>query len=167
MSELIYLLAAVLFILSIRGLSAPRSARLGNFLGIAGMTLAIVAALALIPPERLLPVVLALAAGGVIGVVSGQKVRMTALPQMIAAFNGLGGLAGGFFAARGGDQKQNGPRARRPPTAPIISPLPSAWSSARWPSPVPWSPLPNLRGCCRAKPCCFLSSIRLTCCFRS
>ena len=87
MSELIYLLAAVLFILSIRGLSAPRSARLGNFLGIAGMTLAIVAALALIPPERLLPVVLALAAGGVIGVVSGQKVRMTALPQMIAAFN--------------------------------------------------------------------------------
>lgn len=62
MSELIYLLAAVLFILSIRGLSAPRSARLGNFLGIAGMTLAIVAALALIPPERLLPVVLALAA---------------------------------------------------------------------------------------------------------
>ena len=150
MSELIYLLAAVLFILSIRGLSAPRSARLGNFLGIAGMTLAIVAALALIPPERLLPVVLALAAGGVIGVVSGQKVRMTALPQMIAAFNGLGG-----------------PPAKRPPTAPIISPLPSAWSSARWPSPVPWSPLPNLRGCCRAKPCCFLSSIRLTCCFRS
>lgn len=99
MSELIYLLAAVLFILSIRGLSAPRSARLGNFLGIAGMTLAIVAALALIPPERLLPVVLALAAGGVIGVVSGQKVRMTALPQMIAAFNGLGGLAAVFLAA--------------------------------------------------------------------
>ena len=82
MSELIYLLAAVLFILSIRGLSAPRSARLGNFLGIAGMTLAIVAALALIPPERLLPVVLALAAGGVIGVVSGQKVRMTALSAL-------------------------------------------------------------------------------------
>lgn len=99
MSELIYLLAAVLFILSVRGLSAPRSARLGNFLGIAGMTLAIVAALALIPPERLLPVVLALAAGGVIGVVSGQKVRMTALPQMIAAFNGLGGLAAVFLAA--------------------------------------------------------------------
>ena len=99
MSGLIYLLAAVLFILSIRGLSAPRSARLGNFLGIAGMTLAIVAALALIPPERLLPVVLALAAGGVIGVVSGQKVRMTALPQMIAAFNGLGGLAAVFLAA--------------------------------------------------------------------
>ena len=145
MSELIYLLAAVLFILSIRGLSAPRSARLGNFLGIAGMTLAIVAALALIPPERLLPVVLALAAGGVIGVVSGQKVRMTALPQMIAAFNGLGGLAAVFLAA--GEA--------------------AAWSSARWPSPVPWSPLPNLRGCCRAKPCCFLSSIRLTCCFRS
>lgn len=99
MSELIYLLAAVLFILSIRGLSAPRSARLGNFLGIAGMTLAIVAALTLISPERLLPVVLALAAGGVIGVVSGQKVRMTALPQMIAAFNGLGGLAAVFLAA--------------------------------------------------------------------
>ncbi len=99
MSELIYLLAAVLFILSIRGLSAPKSARLGNFLGIAGMMLAIVTALALIPSERLLPIISALTTGAIIGIVSGQKVRMTALPQMIAAFNGLGGLAAVFLAA--------------------------------------------------------------------
>ena len=171
MSELIYLLAAVLFILSIRGLSAPRSARLGNFLGIAGMTLAIVAALALIPPERLLPVVLALAAGGVIGVVVGLGVSLAICMNTDITFSlntfaiwlGVGfsaavGIIFGWAPAR---------KAKRPPTAPIISPLPSAWSSARWPSPVPWSPLPNLRGCCRAKPCCFLSSIRLTCCFRS
>ncbi len=99
MSELIYLLAAVLFILSIRGLSAPKSARLGNYLGITGMTIAVITALALIPSTRMLPIVLAIAAGGVIGILSGQKVRMTALPQMIAAFNGLGGLAAVFLAA--------------------------------------------------------------------
>ncbi len=99
MSGLIYLIAAVLFILAIRGLSSPRSARLGNGLGIAGMTLAVVTALALVPPQRLLLIVPALAIGGIIGVISGQKVKMTALPQMIAAFNGLGGLAAAFIAA--------------------------------------------------------------------
>ena len=99
MSGLIYLTAAVLFILAIRGLSSPRSARLGNGLGIAGMTLAVVTALALVPPQRLLLIVPALAIGGIIGVISGQKVKMTALPQMIAAFNGLGGLAAVFIAA--------------------------------------------------------------------
>ncbi len=64
MSGLIYLTAAVLFILAIRGLSSPRSARLGNGLGIAGMTLAVVTALALVPPQRLLLIVPALTIGG-------------------------------------------------------------------------------------------------------
>lgn len=156
MSELIYLLAAVLFILSIRGLSAPRSARLGNFLGIAGMTLAIVAALALIPPERLLPVVLALAAGGVIGVVSGQKVRMTALPQMIAAFNGLGGLAAVFLAA--GEAAADGTHYFASSVGLVIGALAFSGSMVAF---------AKLEGLLPAKPCCFLSSIRLTCCFRS
>ena len=88
MSGFLYLAAAVLFILSIRGLSSPKSARLGNYLGIIGMSLAIATALFAVPAERLLPIIFALALGGIIGVISGQKVKITALPQMIAAFNG-------------------------------------------------------------------------------
>ena len=93
MSGIIYLSAAVLFIISIRGLSSPKSARLGNFLGIVGMSLAIVAALTQIPFSRAMLVIATLGLGGVIGIISGQKVKMTALPQMIAAFNGLGGAS--------------------------------------------------------------------------
>ena len=98
MSGFLYLAAAVLFILSIRGLSSPKSARLGNYLGIIGMSLAIATALFAVPAERLLPIIFALALGGIIGVISGQKVKITALPQMIAAFNGLGGGAAVFLA---------------------------------------------------------------------
>ncbi len=99
MNELISLPSAILFILSIRGLNSPRSARFGNLLGIIGMILAIAAVFVFIPFPRLPVIISAMAAGGIIGIISGQKVRMTALPQMIAAFNGLGGLAAVFLAA--------------------------------------------------------------------
>lgn len=99
MNELIFLPSAILFILSIRGLNSPRRARFGNLLGIIGMILAIAAVFIFIPLPRLPVIISAMAAGGIIGIISGQKVRMTALPQMIAAFNGLGGLAAVFLAA--------------------------------------------------------------------
>ena len=70
-----YLLASVLFILSIRGLASPKTAREGNLLGMLGMTIAII-----------------------ITLYFALKVKMTSLPQMIAAFNGLGGLSAVFIS---------------------------------------------------------------------
>ena len=88
-----YLLSAVLFILSIRSLAAPDTARKGNLLGIFGMLLAIGATLASSLVSDTLWVGLALIVGALIGSYFALKVKMTALPQMIAAFNGLGGLS--------------------------------------------------------------------------
>ena len=88
-----YLLSAVLFILSIRSLAAPDTARKGNLLGIFGMLLAIGATLFSSLVSDTLWVGLALIVGALIGSYFALKVKMTALPQMIAAFNGLGGLS--------------------------------------------------------------------------
>ncbi len=93
-----YLLSAVLFILSIRSLAAPDTARKGNLLGIFGMILAIGATLASSLVSDTLWVGLALIAGALIGSYFAIKVKMTALPQMIAAFNGLGGLSAVLIA---------------------------------------------------------------------
>ncbi len=93
-----YLLSAVLFILSIRSLAAPDTARKGNLLGIFGMILAIVATLFSSLVSDTLWVGLALIVGALIGSYFALKVKMTALPQMIAAFNGLGGLSAVLIA---------------------------------------------------------------------
>ena len=88
-----YLLACFLMIVSIRSLAAPHTARRGNILGMAGMALAVAAAaMALRLPNYPL-VVLIIILGAAVGTYSALKVKITALPQMIAAFNGLGGLA--------------------------------------------------------------------------
>lgn len=94
-----YLLASILLILSIRGLSAPETARKGNILGIIGMTLAILTTLYSPLVSEYKWVLLMILLGGIIGTISALKVKMTALPQMIAAFNGLGGLSSVFIAA--------------------------------------------------------------------
>ena len=93
-----YLLSAVLFILSIRSLAAPDTARKGNLLGIFGMVLAIGATLSSSLVSDTLWVGLALIVGALIGSYFALKVKMTALPQMIAAFNGLGGLSAVLIA---------------------------------------------------------------------
>ena len=77
-----YLLASILFILSIRGLASPKTAREGNLLGMAGMLIADIAL-----------TIGVIIVGGMIGTYSALHVKMTSLPQMIAAFNGLGGLS--------------------------------------------------------------------------
>ena len=93
-----YLLSSILLILSIRGLASPRTARRGCLLGFLGMLLAIATTISLPSVHhRILPVVIILAGGGV-GIYSAIKVKMTSLPQMIAAFNGLGGLAAVLIA---------------------------------------------------------------------
>ncbi len=101
MTAFAYLVAAVLFILALRGLSHPLTSRRGNQLGIIGMGIAIVATLAHggMSIGGILLIVLGVAIGGSIGTVAALRIKMTALPQLVAAFHSLVGLAAVFVAA--------------------------------------------------------------------
>jgi NAD(P) transhydrogenase subunit beta len=88
-----YLVASVLFILGIRGLSHPRSARRGNLLAAAGMGIAVVATLLDKSIENFGLIAVGIGIGTVVGAVSARAVKMTAMPQMVALFNGVGGGA--------------------------------------------------------------------------
>ena len=90
---LIYLLVSGLFILSIRGLAKPNTALFSNRLGMLAMLIAIVATLFVLPEQNHIWILVAIFSGAVVGIVSGLKVKITALPQMVAVFNGLGGLS--------------------------------------------------------------------------
>ena len=96
-----YLIAAVLFILALRGLSHPQTSQRGNQMGMAGMALAVVATLAHghMSGTGYLLIVLAIAIGGSVGVFVSMRIQMTALPQLVAAFHSLVGLAAVFVAA--------------------------------------------------------------------
>jgi len=99
---LLYLVSGVLFILALRGLSSPETSRQGNALGIAGMTLAIVTSLAVVSPRMgttWLMIVGGLGIGGAIGAITARRIAMTAMPQLVAAFHSLVGLAAVFVAA--------------------------------------------------------------------
>ncbi|WP_046869717.1 NAD(P)(+) transhydrogenase (Re/Si-specific) subunit beta, partial [Microvirga massiliensis] len=101
-SNLLYLVAGVLFILALRGLSHPTTSRQGNLYGMVGMALAILTTLALVPPAGAggwALVVLGLAIGGGLGAVIARRVPMTAMPQLVAAFHSGVGLAAVFVAA--------------------------------------------------------------------
>ncbi len=98
-AALAYLVAAVLFIMALRGLSSPETARLGNFYGIAGMAIAIVTTLILPGVTSYWLIILGLLIGGAVGAYIAQKIQMTALPQLVAAFHSLVGLAAVFVAA--------------------------------------------------------------------
>jgi NAD(P) transhydrogenase subunit beta len=91
-----YLVASVLFILSLRGLSHPRTARRGNLLGMAGMALAIVTTFAITTRIDLARV--ALGAGAVIGLIVSRRVQMTQMPELVAAMHSLVGLAAVLIA---------------------------------------------------------------------
>jgi H+-translocating NAD(P) transhydrogenase subunit beta len=88
-----YIAASILFILGIRGLSHPRTARRGNELAAVGMLIAVVATLLDRDIHNYGLIVVGIAIGTVIGVVSARAVKMTAMPQMVALFNGVGGGA--------------------------------------------------------------------------
>ena len=96
-----YLIAGVLFILALRGLSNPTSSRRGNQFGMAGMTIAIVATLLQhgMSGGSYVLIILGIAIGGTIGVTVSRRIQMTALPQLVAAFHSLVGLAAVFVAA--------------------------------------------------------------------
>ena len=96
--NLAYLIASVLFILGVRGLTHPRTAVTGNLMGAAGMLVAIVVTLLARGLDYRL-VLASLALGAVAGVIAALKVAMTAMPQMVALFNGFGGAASALVAA--------------------------------------------------------------------
>jgi NAD(P) transhydrogenase subunit beta len=99
---LAYLLAGSLFILALRGLSSPESARTGNRLGIAGMAIAVGTTLIHYRPfdgAMLLQILVAIAIGAAIGLVTARRIAMTAMPQLVAAFHSLVGLAAVLVAA--------------------------------------------------------------------
>ncbi len=92
-SILAYLISGVFFILALRGLSSPETARKGNIFGISGMIIAIVTTLLLPGIQSYGLIVLGILIGGAIGTSIALKIQMTALPQLIAAFHSLVGLA--------------------------------------------------------------------------
>ena len=101
-TALLYLVAGVLFILALRGLSSPESSRQGNMLGMVGMAIAIGTTLVSHPPADMtgwLLIVVGIAIGGGIGAAIARKVPMTAMPELVAAFHSLVGMAAVLVAA--------------------------------------------------------------------
>ena len=95
-SALLYLLASVLFILALKGLSHPRSARRGNLFGIVGMTLAVVTTLTI---TRRIDIALGMMVlGGAIGLIVAKRVQMTQMPELVAAMHSLVGMAAVLIA---------------------------------------------------------------------
>ncbi|WP_019646144.1 NAD(P)(+) transhydrogenase (Re/Si-specific) subunit beta [Novispirillum itersonii] len=94
-----YIIAAVCFILALRGLSHPESARKGNMLGMIGMGLAIVTTLVSPVVQSYMLIIVAIVIGGAIGTVVALRVQMTALPQLVAAFHSLVGMAAVLVAS--------------------------------------------------------------------
>ena len=97
-AALSYLAAAVLFILALKGLSSPVSARRGNLYGMLGMALAIGTTLTLPGVHSYLWIAVAVAIGGAIGTVTAKRIAMTAMPQLVAAFHSLVGMAAVLIA---------------------------------------------------------------------
>ncbi len=92
-AALAYLVAGVCFILALRGLSSPASSRRGNRLGMAGMALAVGTTLVTHSFASLPEILVAMAIGAAIGIVTARRIKMTDMPQLVAAFHSLVGLA--------------------------------------------------------------------------
>jgi NAD(P) transhydrogenase subunit beta len=136
LAALAYLVSGVLFILALRGLSSPETSRRGNALGMTGMVLAVVVTLYLAGIHDGLTwgmIIVGAAIGGTIGAIIARRIPMTAMPQLVAAFHSLVGMAAVLVAA-------------------------SALYTS--PSRVPWWLSPNCRDWCPARRWCFPGSIR-------
>ena len=95
---LLYLVTIVCFVVALKFLSSPRHARKGNWVGGVGMLVAIATTLLLEGLENWALMIVGLAIGTVVGLVGARTVRMTAMPQMVAIFNGVGGGAAALVA---------------------------------------------------------------------
>ena len=98
-AALAYLTAGGLFILALRGLSSPASSRRGNRLGMAGMLIAVVTTLVIQQLASITEILVAMVIGGFIGITVARRIAMTAMPQLVAAFHSLVGLAAVLVAA--------------------------------------------------------------------
>src|SRR5882757_2087529 len=95
-----YLVAAVSFILALKGLSSPHTARRGNLFGMIGMAIAVLVTLALIysHTKNILPILGGMVVGGSLGALVARRVQMTQMPELIAAMHSLVGLTAVFIA---------------------------------------------------------------------
>jgi NAD(P) transhydrogenase subunit beta len=101
-AQFLYLASGILFILALRGLSHPTTSRRGNLFGMLGMGIAIVTTLVISPPADAFGWMLVaggLGIGGVVGAVIAKRIAMTDMPQLVAAFHSLVGLAAVLVAA--------------------------------------------------------------------
>jgi NAD(P) transhydrogenase subunit beta len=94
-----YLISGVLFILALKGLSSAKTSKQGNMFGMIGMGVAVVTTLFLPNVQSYVGIILSIAIGGGIGAFIAKKINMTALPQLVAAFHSLVGLAAVFVSA--------------------------------------------------------------------
>jgi NAD(P) transhydrogenase subunit beta len=102
LAALLYLISGVLFIMALRGLSSPETSRRGNQNGMIGMVIAVLTTLAISSPTDALTwglILGGIAIGGVIGAITARRIAMTQMPQLVAAFHSLVGLAAVFVAA--------------------------------------------------------------------
>jgi H+-translocating NAD(P) transhydrogenase subunit beta len=97
-AQVAYLVAAVCFIVALKGLSSPRTARNGNLIGAAGAVLACVTVFFAEDLKHVPAILVAIAVGTVLGFVGARRVQMTQMPQLVALFNGVGGGAAALVA---------------------------------------------------------------------
>ena len=95
---ILYLVTIACFVVSLKFLASPRHARKGNWIGGVGMLIAIATTLLLEGLENWVLIVVGLVLGSIVGVIGARNVRMTAMPQMVAIFNGVGGGAAALVA---------------------------------------------------------------------
>ena len=98
-----YVVSGVFFIIALRGLSSPESSRRGNIFGILGMVIAIIATLFSVnfftsDIQTVIFVIVAIAIGGIVGAIIAKRIAMTDMPQLVAGFHSLVGLAAVFVA---------------------------------------------------------------------
>ena len=162
---LAYLVASVLFILALRGLCHPETSRQGNTFGMVGMGIAILATLFHHGMDfgGIVLVIAGLAIGGTVGTVLARRIQMTALPQLVAAFHSLVGMAAVFVAAAAFYAPESfgiGTHGAYPSGSRWWR-CRSASPSARSPSRARSSPSPSWRGGCRARRSLFAGQHRL------
>ena len=97
-TALLYLVAAICFILALKGLSSPKGARRGNLIGAAGAALAVITVFLSVKLENIPLILAAIAVGSAIAVPIARRVHMTQMPQLVGGFNGVGGGAAALVA---------------------------------------------------------------------